>query len=178
MSENWRDSRRKKYDNICMECQDKELKGIYGSPRVIDKGSFVIIEGEGPAPKISVKRGHEPPSVMQMAEATEIFRINKMLTLCNTGKSDKVKRKAIEYLLKCWDKLPAEQGAEVINHANLMLGSRNTDDDVKVSIAMAMKNFIGVKDSRKDSEVSFEQMIKSGGKIKIDTGEWKEKNDE
>lgn len=143
---------------------------MYGEEKRTDKGSFVLIEGGAPSPTVELKGGRRAPTVMEMAEATEPFRVRRILLLCRAGCDDKVRRKAIEYLLKCWDKLTAEQGAEVINCANKMLGSSGTDDEVKVAIAMAMKNFIGVKDSKKEKPMSFEQMIKSGGKIKIDVG--------
>lgn len=143
------------------------MKALFKEPRKRFMGKFNVIECEGTYPVIEVRRGHKP-TLKEMADATEEFRVKKVMALCKSGNDDKARRKAIEYLLKCWDKLAPNDAADVINQANKMLQAKGVDEDVKIGIAIAIKNFTGVKDSKKETTLTFEQMLEKGGHVEID----------
>lgn len=153
------------------------MRSMVGPAITKDMGKFTLLTQDGKAPTITVKAGRKA-SLRDMVAATEEFRIKRMLLLCRPGSEDKVRRKAIEYLLKCWDLLTDEQSADVINYANRMLGAGGVDEETKVGIAIALKNFIGTKDSKKEAPMTFEQLRTSGGHIHIGEEEEGIYNDE
>jgi hypothetical protein len=132
---------------------------------VIKKDGYSVEFHESKPPVVLLEGGK--PTLKELAEVTEEYRIQKMLVLCKPGNDDKVRGKSLEYLLRCWDKLTTEQAVEVINQANRILGSAGFDEDVKVRVALQLKAFTGIKDSKKEKPLSFEQLMKEGGHVDL-----------
>ena len=105
----------------------------------------------------------------QMIEDTETFRIEKVIPMLYGGFEDKVRKKSLDYLLKVWERLTPQQCEHVINQANQMLNAKGVDPEIKIAVAIALKQFVGVKDSKKVETRSAEQIIReSEGVVEID----------
>lgn len=132
---------------------------------VVEKEGYSVEFYDNRPPVVTLNGGK--PTLKELAEVTEQYRIQRMLVLCKPGNDDKVRGKSIEYLLRCWDLLTPDQSVDVINNANRILGSAGIDDDVKVRVALQLKTFTGVKDAKKEKPLSFEQLIKEGGHVDL-----------
>lgn len=138
----------------------------------MEREEYKILRTNTDVPKVELnplKEGELSKNILKnMIEDTEDYRIEKILGLMYGGQEDKVRKKALDYMLKVWDKLTPIQAEKVVNQANQMLNAAGTDNEIKCAVAVALKAFVGVKDRRKGADKSFEQIRTDGGMVDID----------
>lgn len=139
-----------------------------------EKDEYRILQTSNEVPKIELKELSDDKPVSkeilkQMVEDTEEYRIEKVIAFLYGGHEDKVRKKSLDYLLKVWEKLTPIQCEAVINQANRMLNAKGVDPEIKIAVAVALKQFVGVKDAKKIETRSAEQIIRdSEGLVEID----------
>jgi hypothetical protein len=134
------------------------------------------MQTEGQVPKVELKdskSAHSKDLLKDMIEQTEQYRIDKVLAMMYGGYEDKVRKKSLDYMLKVWEKLSPDQCQQVVNQANQMLNAAGTDNEIKIGVAVALKTFVGVKQTKKgEQDKSFEQIRTDGGLVDIDQDEF------
>jgi hypothetical protein len=172
--ETWTPSRMKRSDYLCKSCLEKQIRSIKKTVLKEEKDEYKILQTSKEVPKIELKEvseDHVPTNELlkQMVEDTEGYRIEKVIAFIHGGYEDKVRKKALDYLLKVWEKLTPTQCETVVNQANRMLNANGVDPEIKIGVAIALKQFVGVKDSKKAETRSAEQIIReSEGMVEID----------
>ena len=165
---NWSETRRKKHDNICKLCKAKELKEIVVPETSVHKEGYTIKRVGQKAPTICASNTCVT-SIKDMINATELYRIEQVLKLVVIGNDDKVRKVSIDYLLKVNDLLTSKQLAEVVNEANRLMSQPSVDDEIKLRVAISLRNFVSTKEGKTSKPKSYEELLKGDdGEIEID----------
>lgn len=165
---NWSETRQKKNDYICSLCKAKELKSIVVPETNVHKEGYTIKRVGQKAPTICASNT-SVVHIKDMINETELFRIEQVLKLIASGTDAKVRKVCIDYLLKVSDLLTSEQLAEVINEANVMMLQAGVDDEIKLKVAITLRNFVSAKEGKAGKAKSYEELLKGDkGEIEID----------
>lgn len=177
--ETWHPSKRRKQDKICKDCLSRQMKSLREEVEEWRGNGYLIVKKGSKAPQaqldnldvdgVSWDTGQTEEILKGIIRDTEGCRVEKILSLIG-GAEDKIKRQCIEYLLKSWNELNPEQCIEVVNHANKLIFAAGVDEDVKVRVAIALKNFLNSLEGKKDTgkPQGFEHIINTGKEIEID----------
>jgi len=167
-SNNWSETRKKKNDYICSLCKSKELKSIVVPETIVDKEGYTISRVGQKAPTICATNTCNI-SIKDMINATELYRVEQVLKLIASGTDAKVRKVCIDYLLKVSELLTSEQLASVVNEANLMMLQAGVDDEIKLKVAITLRNFVSTKEGKTGKPKSYEELLKGDkGEIEID----------
>ena len=163
---NWNKGSKSRNDNICKTCKNKELKGIEVKVIAEEMDGHTITRVGAKAPVITAKPGKKI-SLNKMIKDTELFRIGEVINLLAPGNEDKDRKVAIDYLLKVRDLLTDPQKVQVVNHANSMIMQAGVEDSFKLKVAIALRNFVSIKDGKKEKKLSYEEIMRNDGEITI-----------
>lgn len=169
-------SRIDKYDYLCDACGLAKLALLRGQYRYGTKGDkYDIVRGQDTsAPRLNKVDYDSFDSnydlLKDTIQATEKYRIDRMISIALRKKSEGKDRKAaISYLLKSFDKLKKRQCVALINVIHKIMGDKNIADDIKVKLSLELKIFTGDSKSVKDQPgSSYESMLLGKENIDID----------